>query len=338
MIGLESFSGQGDNVQALIASLKTGQLPHACIISGAAGTGRRTLTKLICQAMFCEYGGPEPCGTCSACVQIDGGTFPDVITVGPDKPLVANAKTDRKNISIDDIREVIRLCGQFPGSKGRVVIIEKAESMTQQAQNTLLKTLEEPPEGTHFFLITERPENLLTTIISRCRRVHLQPWRDEYLRKLLLNAGITEKRADETLLYSGGSIGKALELAADEQYWQNRSDIRDKAFNISQRSDIFTTAASLKDGKNQFESFCDTVESLLMNLLYVRHGRLPENAVNDFPDPWKRFARDASPEEFDRLFKALSECREMRSYNVNIQAIIENLLLLLMEEQIKWRK
>lgn len=346
MIRLESFYGQGENVRTLIASVRSDTLPHACIVSGAAGTGRRTLVRLICKALFCETFGEEdlmgirtePCGACPACLQIEADTYPGVVTLAPDKPLTPDAKPDRKTISIDDIREVIRLCGQFSGDKGRAVIIEKAESMTPQAQNTLLKTLEEPPEGTHFFLITDRPENLLTTIISRCTRLHLQPWPDDYLKKLLLADGIRESRAAETILYAGGSIGKARELAMNEEYWKYRAEIREKAFNIAQRSDIFTTASSMKDNKTQFESFCDTMESLLMTLLYVRNGQLPDTAVKEFPEPWRNFAKSAPIENFDNIFRALSECREMRTFNVNIQAIIENLLLLLMEEQTKWRK
>lgn len=338
MIRLESFSGQSENVRALIASVKNGNLPHACVVSGAEGTGRKTLVRLLCMALFCDENAAEPCGTCPSCVQIEAGTYPDVITVALDKPLVPDAKPDRKTISIDDIREVIRLCGQFPGLKGRAVIIEKADTMTPQAQNTLLKTLEEPPEGTHFFLITEKPENLLTTIISRCTRVHLQPWTDVFLKKLLLSEGIPEPRAAETILYANGSIGKARQLALDDQYWKERNEIREKAFNIGQRSEIFGTASALKDNKAQFENFCNTVESLLTNLLYARHGILPEAAVKDFPEPWRKFAKEAPLEEFDSLFRTVAECREMRSYNVNVQAIIENLLLLLMEEQVKWRK
>ena len=346
MIRLESFYGQGENVRALIASIRSDTLPHACIVSGAAGTGRRTLVRLICKALFCETFGEEdltgirtePCGNCPACLQIDADTFPDVITLALDKPLIPDAKPDRKTISIDDVRELIRLCGQFSGEKGRAVIIEKAEAMTIQAQNTLLKTLEEPPEGTHFFLITERPENLLTTIVSRCTRIHLQPWPDDYLKKLLLADGIPEARAAETVLYADGSIGKARELAANEEYWKYRSEVMEKAFNISQRSDIFSTASSMKDNKTQFESFCDTLESLLMTLLYVHNRQLPQTAVREFPDPWKNFAMNAPIENFDNIFRALSECRKMRSFNVNIQAIVENLLLLLMEEQTKWRK
>ncbi len=346
MIRLEIFYGQGENVRALIASVRSDTLPHACIVSGAAGSGRRTLVRLICKALYCANFGQEdltgirtePCETCPACLQIEADTYPYVTTLALDKPLVPDAKKDRKTISIDDVREVIRLCGQLSGDKGRVVIIEKAETMTPQAQNTLLKTLEEPPEGTHFFLITERPENLLTTIVSRCTRVHLQPWPDDYLKKILLADGIPEARAAETILYAGGSIGKARQLALNEEYWKYRSEVIEKAFNITQRSDIFSTATSMKDNKAQFESFCDTLESLLMTLLYVRNGQLPETAAKEFPDPWKNFSKNAPVENFDNIFRALSECREMRFFNVNIQAIIENLLLLLMEEQTKWRK
>lgn len=338
MIRLEDFSGQSANVLTLIHSLSSNTVPHACVISGSSGTGKKTLVRLISRAMFCENDRKEPCGHCPACEQIEAGTYRDVITVSPEKPLSQDAKADRKQISIDDIREIIRICGQFSGNDGRAIIIEKAETMTTQAQNTLLKTLEEPPEGTHFFLITEHPENLLSTIISRCTRVHLQPWPDSYIKKLLVSEGISETRADETVLYAGGSIGKARDLAMNEAYWQSRTEVREKAFNIKQRSDIFSTATALKDSKNQFDTFCDMLESLMMSLLYVRLGHMKETTIKDFPDPWINFACNADEKEFDMIFTAIKQCREMRSYNVNIQATVENLLLLLMEEQIKWRK
>lgn len=336
-VKLADFSDQGENVNSFISSFYTGNVPHAAIIDGPAGTGKKTLCALLCQVLFCENrNGNEPCGRCPSCVQVAAGTHPDLIQLSREKALVKGTKPDRKSIGIDDIRELIALTGVFTTTGKRIVCIEDSESLTVDAQNSLLKTLEEPPEGTCFILITEHPEALLTTVVSRCRRIHLRPWSDEYIYHILLSYGIPKERCAETVVFCGGSIGKAMNMAKDDAYWDYRKYVMDSVFGLQNRSDIFPVSAAYSDKNSDFELLLDTVESILTVMMYVRSRKLSSKVVDQYPIQWKQFAENADIKDFDKLFEQIRKARMMRASNVNQAAILENLLFVFMEEQSKW--
>ena len=338
-VSLADFSAQGENVNSFISSFRTGNVPHAAIIDGPTGSGKKTLSGLLSQLLFCKNrNGGEPCGVCSSCVQIAAGTHPDLIMLSKEKALIKGAKTDRKSIGVDDIRELISLTAVFTTTGKRIVVLEDADTLTVEAQNSLLKTLEEPPDGTCFILITEHPEALLTTVISRCRRIHLRPWSDEYIKKVLASEGISQARCEQTVIYCEGSVGKALIMAKDEEYWDFRKHVMDSVFRLKNRSDIFAVSAAYSDKRNDFDPFLDTVESMLTILLYVRLGKLSQRIMEEYPDPWKTFAEQADIGRFDHLFEQIRKARIMRDSNVNPSAVLENLLFVFMEEQSKWCK
>ena len=168
-VSLADFSAQGENVNSFISSFSTGNVPHAAIIDGPTGSGKNTLSGLLSQLLFCENrNGGEPCGVCPSCVQIAAGTHPDLIMLSKQKALIKGAKTDRKSIGVDDIRELISLTAVFTTTGKRIVVLEDADTLTVEAQNSLLKTLEEPPENVIFVLATTEPQKIPATILSRC--------------------------------------------------------------------------------------------------------------------------------------------------------------------------
>ena len=196
---LSDFKGQGALFDGLIRTLDEGTFVHAYLISGASGMGKRTLARLMAQHLLCT-GERKPCGACPGCIQVMEGQHPDVITVTPGKPLSPEVKAGMAGIPVDEIRHVIGLVGQhtFVGGR-RIVIIERAEKMNPAAQNALLKTLEEPLAGTVFLLLSESPELLLPTIISRCRALKLHPWPDDVVMAALRAHGVGEDMARRAL-------------------------------------------------------------------------------------------------------------------------------------------
>jgi len=333
---LSDFKGQGALYDGLIRTLADGTFVHAYLISGASGMGKRTLARLMAQHLLCT-GERKPCGCCPGCIQVRENNHPDVITVTPGKPLSPDVKAGMAGIPVDEIRYVISLVGQhtFVGGR-RVVIIERAEKMNPPAQNALLKTLEEPLAGTVFLLLTESPELLLPTIVSRCRALKLHPWPDDMVLKALRNHGADEHMAKKALAVCGGSIGQAIAVAADEGYWQRRRDVMQDFFGISARVDILKVSTAWKDRKDEADALLDDVEDLLRTLLLVRFGKQDEALLADYPDEWQRLAREGELPAFMKLMDAVSEARRMRSNQVTWQAVVEQLLLSLMEEKSKW--
>jgi DNA polymerase-3 subunit delta' len=208
MEGLSGIVGQERALGQLTAALDAGRPHHAYLFDGPDGVGKRTTAIALAQALSCETHRGRGCGACEPCRKIDAGTHPDLILfqVVPEK-----GQTER----VRDLQPQLA----FPPHEGRarVVVLDPAHELNQQASNVLLKTLEEPPPRTHFVLCTAIPSALLITIRSRCQHVHFSPLPDEVVAARLAAAhGVSDEAAQAASQAAGGSLGRALELAATD--------------------------------------------------------------------------------------------------------------------------
>ncbi len=157
--------GQDSVVRALRFALSEGRVHHAYLFSGIRGVGKTTVARLLAKALNCEQGmGPDPCGKCSACQEIDAGRFADLIEVD------AASRT-----KVDDTREILDNV-QFAPTRGRykVYLIDEVHMLSTHSFNALLKTLEEPPPHVKFLLATTDPQKLPVTVLSRCLQFNLK--------------------------------------------------------------------------------------------------------------------------------------------------------------------
>lgn len=349
-VSLADFQAQGAVADGLLRTLADGTFVHAYLISGMEGVGKRTLAGLITQYLLCERqevgqladlnGAARqcPCGVCCACTQVKTGNHPDVVLLSPEHHISPRPEDQKKTgIVVDDIREVVRIVGMHTYEGGRrIVRIEHAEKMNPQAQNCLLKTLEEPTPGTVFLLLTDAPSLLLPTIVSRCRHLKLHAWPDEVVLRALGRHGVEEGRQQEILRVCGGSIGRALALAVDEAYWERRALVMRDFFALEHRSDVVRISNAWKDKKEQSDELLDDVEDMLRTLLLVHLNALPKQALQEWPAAWQRMAGQADHAAFSRLLDAVRDARKLRMNQVTWQAVVERLLLQLMEEKTRW--
>lgn len=145
-----------------------GRLAHGLLLRGPAGLGKRLFAEALGASLLCERDGDFACGACRGCVLRASGNHPDLFVVVPDE--------DKAQIRVEQIRELIgklSLSSQMRGYK--VVIIEPAEALNVNAQNSLLKTLEEPPAATQLLLVSSRPSLLAPTVLSRCQMLSFSP-------------------------------------------------------------------------------------------------------------------------------------------------------------------
>ncbi len=152
---------------ALLAALAEDRLPHAILIEGDPGTGRHTLASFLASACLCD-GNPRPCGECRGCHLNAVGTHPDLMVTAPED--------GKKNISVAQIRALRAEAYVKPHlARRRVFLLDRADTMNEQAQNALLKVLEEPPGAAVFLLVAESKAALLETVLSRCTVLSLVP-------------------------------------------------------------------------------------------------------------------------------------------------------------------
>ncbi|MBU0971036.1 MAG: DNA polymerase III subunit delta' [Proteobacteria bacterium] len=155
-------------ISELTTIVQAGTIPNALLFSGNPGTGKQEAAFEFAKACNCRTDTQNPCNTCVSCKKISTGMHPDIIQISPaDK---------KKIISIAQIREIGGVLSSKPNEAAkRMVLIQDADLMNAQAQNALLKVLEEPPENTFFILTATRLSPLLPTILSRCRQIRFKP-------------------------------------------------------------------------------------------------------------------------------------------------------------------
>ena len=195
--------------ETLAAFVNGGRFPHALLLEGPEGSGRRTFAREIAAALFCR-GEHKPCGSCNQCRKVLERNHPDVEYYGGDG--------SRRSFHIDTIRQLRQNAWLLPGEAPcRVCVLCGAENMTDQAQNALLKILEEPPEHTVFILTAENRTMLLPTILSRVQTIRLEPLTPAEILPVL-----RERCPDQTgeklewAAETADTIGQALALLADE--------------------------------------------------------------------------------------------------------------------------
>ena len=200
---LDTFAGNKEIKESVRSFIKSGRFPHAFIIEGEEGSGRRTLAKILAAAAVCESEN-APCGSCRVCDLVTRDGHSDVLTYRP----------DGATFKIDTVREIRDNAYVMPiEGKRKVNILLDCDKMNEPAQNAFLKVLEEPPEFMVFILICQNAQSLLTTVRSRCVTLTVQnPDLAEAVNFISLKTGKPEADILEALENSHGNIGKAFEM------------------------------------------------------------------------------------------------------------------------------
>ena len=203
------LKGQEHVVQALSNALTQGRLHHAYLLTGTRGVGKTTLARILAKCLNCETGvTATPCGTCSACTQIDAGRFVDLLELDA-----------ASNTGVDNMREVLDNA-QYAPTVGRykVYIIDEVHMLSKPAFNSMLKTLEEPPAHVKFILATTDPQKIPVTVLSRCLQFNLKPMPPalvaQHLGEVLAQENVAAEPAALNLLAraAAGSMRDALSL------------------------------------------------------------------------------------------------------------------------------
>ena len=191
--------------EKLLSEIASGKLSHAYLIEGGEGCGKTYFARFAAAAVLCT-GDKPPCGKCPSCVKALAGSHPDLFYFSPDK---------KASMGVETVRDIKKSLFFMPNDGDRkVYIIDDAQKMTVQAQNALLKFIEEPPASVLFFIVADKKESLLPTVVSRTRIISLAPSDTADIRRFLMSESKKSggEQIDEAINMAEGSPGKALKL------------------------------------------------------------------------------------------------------------------------------
>ncbi len=299
-MSFENLIGNEKLKQILETAVKNNNVLHSYMFVGKEGIGKTSFAKEFAKMMLCINQNKKPCNNCKSCMEFNGESHPDFVQIIPE---------DGKTIKIEQVRFMQEKVQEKPvTSSKKVYLILQAETMTREAANSLLKTLEEPPEYAVIILTTSNESKILTTIKSRCMKLHFEPIPEEKIINYLKQNGIDANITENMLKHCEGSIGKALKINdLKEQYIQIEEliNILEKQ-NITQ---IWKKAEVLYSAKEDVIDLLNYMEIVIYNLIKNKNKTNYINGIH-----------------------IIEQTKQRILANANYDMSIDNLLLKLWEE------
>ena len=326
MLSFEDFKGQSAHIGQLKADFSAHSFVHAYLLCGPRGTGKRSVARLCAMAALCRGEGDKPCGQCGPCRRILSDTHPDVHTVLPEK--------GKQTIGVNVLRDVLAEVGvkSFEAA-AKALVFPEAERMTPAAQNCLLKTLEEPPQDTVFFLITEQPGALLPTIVSRCRVIRFHPLSQEDCEKRLMQLGLSAADAKRRAHMAEGCVGQALKI--DDERLALMEKVTGDVFSVHRSGDVLSVVNLYKDDKERQKLVMDLLETAVRDILLTQAGGASVEE-SGYASVAQSYARSVPLLGGLALAAQITKARMMLASNVSFASAFESVLLKISEEYAKW--
>ena len=328
MPGFSDVLGHEQTIAHMKSAIEANKVSHAYLLAGEKGSGKKMLAGIFARTLQCETHGAEPGGKCHSCIQAESGNQPDIIYVTHEKP---------GSISVDDIRGQVNGDIQIKpySSPYKIYIIDEAEKLTQQAQNALLKTIEEPPAYAIIMLLTANEGMLLPTIKSRCVTLTMKPVPLPLIRQYLMEElQIPDYRADICAAFSQGNVGKAKRLALSDSFGEMLEHALHMVKYISEMepSDLVEDLKKINTYKMDIQDYLDLLTVWYRDVLMFKatcdaNNLVFSNELNSIRDK----AKDSSYEGLECIIKALEKAKVRLNANVNFDMAME-LLLLTMKE------
>lgn len=321
-------------VDLLRRSLASGRTAQAYLIVGPPGVGKATLGMLLAKAVNCE-GEDPPCGRCAQCVRVDRGVHPDVLVIRRGMTFDEDEEGAGTRVGIGAVRQLIRDASLLPmAGRYRVFIILDAETMTVEAANALLKTLEEPPPHVLIILIAADDSALPETVRSRCLRLELRPVGTARVAYLLRERGLEPDLARLVAALGRGRVGRSLALAQDAEWLRWRQELLDRQAGLLASGDA---AGALRWAQELAEAFgrdrdlvfeaLDLLAEWWRDVLLVQVGA-PELITNrDREAEIRRAARDLSLDRVADAIRQIRRARRLLEQNVHARLTLDNLML-----------
>lgn len=328
MAGFHDILGHEQIIAHLQNAIEEDKVFHAYIFNGPEASGKMMLAEAFAMALQCEGEGKRPCLECRSCRQAADHNQPDIIYVSHEKP---------NTIGVDDIRTQINNDIDIKpySSRYKVYIVDEAQKMNQQAQNALLKTIEEPPAYAIILLLTTNADSFLQTILSRCITLNLKAVKEDKIKEYLMkHYQIPDYQADICAAFSQGNVGKAIQLASSEEFGELKASVLQLMKRLED-IDLYEMTGAVKqiaEYKLSVNDYFDLMMIWFRDVLYLKatndvDGLIFKDEVYDI----KKQAAKRSYQGIETILEALEKAKIRLNANVNFDLVIELLLLTIKE-------
>ncbi len=326
-MNFDSIIGQSVLAGSLKRAVKDDLVANAYIFCGSKGSGKSMVAEIFAKALNCKDEGVEkPCDNCTSCKKLESSNHPNIDIIKP----------SGASIKIKQIREVITKVSKKPFESGyKVLIIDEAEKMTQDAQDAFLKTLEEPPANTVFVLLAENQNSLLPTVVSRCQVFYLKKVSTQQIESYLLEKFSYDlDRISFAANTANGIIGRAIEMLNDQELQKLRKLHVNfvSCLNNGSYTELTAAASELAASKEDVVILLNFMLSWYRDILIIRQGCEEQLLVNsDNVDIIKRQAEVLDEKRIYRIIDAIKRTISYVNHNVGIKNSVDSMLLNIME-------
>lgn len=330
MQGFEQIVGHEDIIQHLQNAILMDKVSHSYIFAGEPGAGKKLLTSLFAMTLQCREQGKDPCLNCDSCKKALSKNHPDIIWVYHEKP---------NSISVEEVRTQVINDVAIKPYQGpyKIYLIPDAEKMTPQAQNALLKTIEEPPAYAVIMLLTSNVDALLPTIVSRCVTLYLKALSDDLVKAYLMERlHVPDYQAEIDASFAQGNIGKAMEVATSEDF----AEMTERAVQIlkyarrMELGDMADLIKKISGDKKKAMEYLDLFKIWFRDVLMFKATREVDNLVfkNEL-NHIKEQAQNSSYEGLEEIIMAIDKAKIRLNANVNFDLTMELLFLTIRENE-----
>mgnify|MGYP001155859493 FL=1 len=325
MANFKDIIGQESIKKHLQTAIKTGNLSHAYIINGEYGSGRQTIASALAKTIQCQSktDDTDACGVCTSCKQAESHNHPDIKYITHDKT----------SISVNDIREQLNndISIKPYSSEYKIYIIPDANKMTEQAQNALLKTIEEPPVYAIIILLTENCVSLLPTIRSRCVTLTMNPIEKDKICTYLENKFQLEpEQAQIAANYCQGNIGKAIRFASSSDFIEMKNQVLKLLKNLDSM-DIASIIDTIKEFSTHKNDINDYLDLMLLWYRDVLMFKVTKDAnLLLYSDEYSAISEQATKRDYENIeniIAAIDKAKVRLKANVNFDVTIELMIL-----------
>lgn len=319
---LDQVVGQERARHRLLEAVREGRLHHAYLLVGPDGVGKRLLARGLAQLLLCpDARDGQACGQCRACQQVARTSHPDLHWLEPEA-----RPGGRGSLGIDQVRRLIQEASWRPyEGRWKVLVVAQADRLTPEAQNSLLKLLEEPPGTAVILLTTSRPDRLLPTVRSRCHTVPLRTLTDAEVRAVLAGEGLIQsdqpEEADLLVMAVQGAPGRAFGLDPE------RLRERQQAARAWVEALLGAPAWRRLVMAGELAEREDLVEVLDGALLWVRELIRARSGARSGPVPGAPGTGEASLTRLAQLWRGLTEARQLVQGPAQRRLVLDRLAL-----------